>query len=550
MATISPNPKLQFFDNDGNPLSGGMLYTFEAGTTTPIATYTDSTQAASNTNPVICDSRGECSIWLKPEQKYLFVLTDANGNEIWAQDNISNNVPFVGEFGTSTTSLTVGLGQQTFFIERNKNFVVGMVVQIAYTANAIAGYMNGVVTAYTASTGEMVVSVTNSIGSGTYEDWTVSLSAPPPNVIIETATGTSTTSLTIGTGPQTLTTQLDLSFVAGMTVQVANTAAASTNYMNGIITTYDAGTGEMVVEVLTAVGSGTYTAWTISLSAPVPATYTLPTASAGTLGGVKVGTGLSINTGVLSADPLPTASADTLGGVKVGTGLTINAGVLSAEVVGGYVLPTASANILGGVKIGTDMSIVAGVLHSFPAGTAIPFFQASAPTGWTKSTTHNDKALRVVSTSGGGTGGTHDLTAPPSLAHTHTMADHSHTVSAHSHTVASHSHTMAHVHQIVAYGSGANAMFQSDGNSATIGYASGSNGPALQVTVSTPAAQHLASNYFSSNPWGAPSSGAASPATDSAGSGSTSTATGAASGSTTPTAFAPKYVDVIICTKD
>lgn len=66
--------------------------------------------------------------------------------------------------------------------------------------------------------------------------------------------------------------------------------------------------------------------------------YTLPIASADTLGGVKVGTGLSINaeTGALSnSNPtpysLPTAAADTLGGVKVGTRLSIADGVLSAD---------------------------------------------------------------------------------------------------------------------------------------------------------------------------------------------------------------------------
>lgn len=43
--------------------------------------------------------------------------------------------------------------------------------------------------------------------------------------------------------------------------------------------------------------------------------------------------------------------------------------------------------------------------ESFPSGTAMMFVQTSAPTGWTKSTTHNDKALRVVSgtASSGGT---------------------------------------------------------------------------------------------------------------------------------------------------
>jgi hypothetical protein len=67
----------------------------------------------------------------------------------------------------------------------------------------------------------------------------------------------------------------------------------------------------------------------------IPATYSLPTASASTLGGIKVGTNLSIDSnGVLSgisSYSLPTATASELGGVKVGSGLTITNGILSAS---------------------------------------------------------------------------------------------------------------------------------------------------------------------------------------------------------------------------
>lgn len=40
---------------------------------------------------------------------------------------------------------------------------------------------------------------------------------------------------------------------------------------------------------------------------------------------------------------------------------------------------------------------ISGDVSVFPSGTAMLFAQTTAPTGWTKSTTHNDKALRVVS---------------------------------------------------------------------------------------------------------------------------------------------------------
>lgn len=64
--------------------------------------------------------------------------------------------------------------------------------------------------------------------------------------------------------------------------------------------------------------------------------YTLPTASSETKGGVKIGSGLSMEGEVLNnSNPtpysLPTASSETLGGVKIGSKLTINEGVLSAD---------------------------------------------------------------------------------------------------------------------------------------------------------------------------------------------------------------------------
>lgn len=62
-----------------------------------------------------------------------------------------------------------------------------------------------------------------------------------------------------------------------------------------------------------------------------------------------------------------------------------------------------------------------------PSGTVMLFFQAAAPTGWTKITTQNDKVLRVVSGSGGGAGGT--IATSTGLAHTHTVNSHSHTYS-------------------------------------------------------------------------------------------------------------------------
>jgi len=88
MAVLTPQPKMQFTTAAGVPLSGGKVYTYIAGTTTPQATFTDYTGSTPNTNPVILNSRGEANIWLGGAL-YKFKLTDANDVEIWTVDYIS-----------------------------------------------------------------------------------------------------------------------------------------------------------------------------------------------------------------------------------------------------------------------------------------------------------------------------------------------------------------------------------------------------------------------------------------------------------------------------
>jgi hypothetical protein len=87
MAALAIPPKLQFFDANGDPLVGGKLYSYAAGTSTPLATYTDASGAMPNSNPVILDSRGEASVWLGTPQ-YKLKLTSATDVEVWTVDNI------------------------------------------------------------------------------------------------------------------------------------------------------------------------------------------------------------------------------------------------------------------------------------------------------------------------------------------------------------------------------------------------------------------------------------------------------------------------------
>jgi hypothetical protein len=102
ITSLSPIFVQKFFDNNGNPLANGKVYTYQAGTTTPVATYTDSTGGTANTNPIILNARGECEIWLLPNVGYKFVLQDSLGNTINTTDQVFNNQLLTLYGGTDT----------------------------------------------------------------------------------------------------------------------------------------------------------------------------------------------------------------------------------------------------------------------------------------------------------------------------------------------------------------------------------------------------------------------------------------------------------------
>lgn len=86
---LPPVFRVQYVNGNGVPLTGGQLFTYQAGTTTPQATYTDETGGTPNANPVILDSNGSASVWLNPALSYKFVLEDSLGNLQWSVDNVS-----------------------------------------------------------------------------------------------------------------------------------------------------------------------------------------------------------------------------------------------------------------------------------------------------------------------------------------------------------------------------------------------------------------------------------------------------------------------------
>jgi hypothetical protein len=111
MAALTPVPKIQFFDANGNPLVGGKLYSYDAGTTTPRSTYTNYGGGTANANPVILDSRGEANVWLD-SSLYKLKLTSATDVEIWTVDNIGGpDQATLAQLATSGGSALVGFIQ-------------------------------------------------------------------------------------------------------------------------------------------------------------------------------------------------------------------------------------------------------------------------------------------------------------------------------------------------------------------------------------------------------------------------------------------------------
>ena len=127
----------QFFDNNGSPLSGGKLYTYAAGTTTPQATYTSSAGATLHTNPIILDSAGRVpgssEIWLADSGIYKFVLKTSTDVLLATWDQItgvnSNFINFTAEsevqtatdgqtvFTLTTMTYQPGTGSLTVYID-------------------------------------------------------------------------------------------------------------------------------------------------------------------------------------------------------------------------------------------------------------------------------------------------------------------------------------------------------------------------------------------------------------------------------------------------
>jgi parallel beta-helix repeat protein len=153
----------QFFDNAGNVLTGGKLYTYAAGTTTPQITYTTSAGNVAWSNPIILDAAGRVSgsgeIWLSDGIQYKFILRDSNDVLIATYDNViginSNFVNFTNEqeiqtatagqtiFSLTTMQYSPGTNSLTVFVDGVNQYGPGAQYAYLETDSDTVTFVNG-----------------------------------------------------------------------------------------------------------------------------------------------------------------------------------------------------------------------------------------------------------------------------------------------------------------------------------------------------------------------------------------------------------------------
>lgn len=171
MAGLRPG-ELNFreFDNSGNPLSLGKVYTYVSGTNTLLSTWADIDGDANNTNPVILDARGEANIFLPPGKNYRFVVKTADDVTIKTKDNIAGaspaaasewlNVKSFGAVGDGVTDDTAAIQlavdaattspRGTLYIPAG-TYIVSDSIDINGRINMVGDGMNNSVLSYTAN---------------------------------------------------------------------------------------------------------------------------------------------------------------------------------------------------------------------------------------------------------------------------------------------------------------------------------------------------------------------------------------------------------------
>lgn len=168
--SLSPIGNEQQVDSNGAPLSGGLIYTYLAGSTTPAPTYTDNTGGTPQANPIVLNTLGRPAspIWLTDGVSYKFILTSSAGAQQWTIENItgvSSSTPTQDEWVLQSTVPTyISATQFSVPGDQTETFTVGRRVRAVCTGGVRYGYIS--VSAFTTLTTVTLVIDSGSLDSG------------------------------------------------------------------------------------------------------------------------------------------------------------------------------------------------------------------------------------------------------------------------------------------------------------------------------------------------------------------------------------------------
>lgn len=245
MALFSPWGNQQFSDDNGNPATGWKIYSYAAGSSTPLATYTTSDGSVAQSNPIILDSLGFPAvgqIWLTSGIAYKLVLTNASNVVKKTEDNITGVTGTASVSQWQASGLTPTYVSATSFTlagDQTSNFHLQRRLQSTTTAGTI--YSTIAAVAYTTLTTVTVVNDSGVLDAGLSAVNLGLLTATNPSVPTSYAKSGANTDITSITGNAATATNLSggsggtipYQIAAGVTAMLANGTAGQVLQSNG-----------------------------------------------------------------------------------------------------------------------------------------------------------------------------------------------------------------------------------------------------------------------------------------------------------------------------
>ena len=142
-ASVLSVPMFRALSEAGVPLASGKVFTYAAGTSSLLPSYTDSTAVSKNTNPVILDANGEAAIWLA-SVPYKIEVRDSADVVQWTMDNVQPESVLAGAEWSLMSDVPTYVDTNTFTVPGNRitTFIQGRRVRATITGSTVDGTIN------------------------------------------------------------------------------------------------------------------------------------------------------------------------------------------------------------------------------------------------------------------------------------------------------------------------------------------------------------------------------------------------------------------------